>query len=41
MGKSTAVEEVQGERFKAKSTPQREHDAMITGWRMAEGVSGW
>jgi hypothetical protein len=36
-----AVEEVQGERFKAKSTPQREHDAMVTGWRMAERVSGW
>ena len=38
---NAAVEEVRGERFKAKSTPQREHDATATGWGMAEGVSGW
>lgn len=37
--RSAAVEEVRGERFKAKSTPQREHDATATGWGMAEGVS--
>jgi hypothetical protein len=34
-----AVEETRGERLKAKSTLQREHDATAAGWGMAEGVS--
>jgi hypothetical protein len=27
-----AVEEARGKRLKAKSTPQGEHDATVTGW---------